>query len=87
MIESIKREMTIGKIQDHVEDCLLESFVTQDIKDALLDSVEMDIEGIGAENDSEINTLLDLIPEYEEEDPTVEAELESLTESLIESQI
>lgn len=87
MIESIKREMTIGKIQDQVEDCLLESFVTQDIKDALLDSVEMDIEGIGAENDSEINTLLDLIPEYEEEDPTVEAELESLTESLIESQI
>lgn len=85
MIDSIKREMSIGKIHDQVEECLLESVISQDIKDALLDSVEMDIEGVGAENDGEIATLIDLIPEYEEEDPTVEAELESVIESVHES--
>lgn len=85
MIDAIKREMSIGKIHDQVEECLLESVISQDIKDALLDSVEMDIEGVGAENDGEIATLIDLIPEYEEEDPTVEAELESIIESVTET--
>lgn len=85
MIDSIKREMSIGKIHDQVEECLLESVISQDIKDALLDSVEMDIEGVGAENDGEIATLIDLIPEYEEEDPTLEAELESVIESVTET--
>lgn len=85
MIDAIKREMSIGKIHDQVEECLLESVISQDIKDALLDSVELDIEGVGAENDGEIATLIDLIPEYEEEDPTVEAELESIIESVTET--
>lgn len=85
MIGAIKREMSIGKIHDQVEECLLESVISQDIKDALLDSVELDIEGVGAENDGEIATLIDLIPEYEEEDPTVEAELESIIESVTET--
>lgn len=85
MIDAIKREMSIGKIHDQVEECLLESVISQDIKDALLDSVELDIEGVGAENDGEIATLIDLIPEYEEEDPTVEAELESVIESVTET--
>lgn len=85
MIGAIKREMSIGKIHDQVEECLLESVISQDIKDALLDSVELDIEGVGAENDGEIATLIDLIPEYEEEDPTVEAELESVIESVTET--
>lgn len=85
MIDAIKREMSIGKIHDQVEECLLESVISQDIKDALLDSVEMDIEGVGAENDGEIATLIDLIPEYDDEDPTVEAELESVIESVHES--
>ena len=85
MIDAIKREMSIGKIHDQVEECLLESVISQDIKDALLDSVELDIEGVGAENDGEIATLIDLIPEYEEEDPTVEAELESVIESVHET--
>ena len=87
MIDFIKREMTLGKVYDQVDECLLESVTTQDVKDALLDSVEMDIDGVGAENDSELSDLLELIPEFEEEDPALEAELSTVIESVVETRI
>ena len=87
MIDFIKREMTLGKVYDHVDECLLESVISQDIKDALLDSVELDIDGVGAENDSELTNLLEIIPEFEEEDPSLEAELSTVIESVVETRI
>lgn len=87
MIDFIKREMTLGKVYDQVDECLLESVTSQDVKDALLDSVEMDIDGVGAENDSELTNLLELIPEFEEEDPSLEAELSTVIESVVETRI
>lgn len=87
MIDFIKREMTLGKVYDQVDECLLESVISQDVKDALLDSVEMDIDGVGAENDSELTNLLEIIPEFEEEDPTLEAELSTVIESVVETRI
>lgn len=87
MIDFIKREMTLGKVYDQVDECLLESVISQDVKDALLDSVEMDIDGVGAENDSELTNLLEIIPEFEEEDPSLEAELSTVIESVVETRI
>lgn len=87
MIDFIKREMTLGKVYDQVDECLLESVISQDVKDALLDSVEMDIDGVGAENDSELTNLLEIIPEFEEEDPSLEAELSTVIESVVETRL
>jgi hypothetical protein len=83
MLSNLKRQIK----QEKMSNVLLEAMTTgnQDIKDLFLDDVEVDI--IGAENDPQVKELARSIPEYDDSDEDVMAQIESVAESLMETEI
>lgn len=72
--------------QEEMSNALLESMTSatdSDVKDLFLDDISVAV--LGAENDPEIKNLAQSIPEYDDHDEDVAAQVESLVESLIET--
>lgn len=82
MLHSIKQEMTKGKMAEQELEMMLEANTgSDDIRDMMLDSIEMDV--VGAENDEEVEKLLDLLPDFDDTDQVAtDVEISSLVESL-----
>ena len=84
MLNNLKQEIK----RQEMDQFMLESMTTGgdgQIKDAFLDNVSFAI--LGAENDPEIKGLAATIPEYDDTDGELEAEIQTMTENLIETQI
>jgi hypothetical protein len=83
MLNNLKRQIK----QEEMSNVLLEAMTTgdQDIKDLFLDDVQLAV--LGAENDPEVKELVQSIPEYDDHDEDVIAQIESVAESLMETEI
>jgi len=81
MLEGLKKDIAREKNSTFVFEAMTESMSDDDIKDAFLDDEEVLV--LGAENDPEIAELADAIPEYDEDNQDIDAELENLQENFI----
>lgn len=79
-ISNLKHMIAMENAVDPLEEHLFEA-ANDTIRDTLLDSIEFSV--LGAENDNTLDSIISRIPEYNEEDPEIEKELDSLTESVI----
>lgn len=77
MLNDLKKTLQDENDSNFELESILES--TLDIKDVFLDDPETAL--IGAEDDPEIEALVDKVPEYSD-DPDVKEDIESLTESV-----
>jgi len=83
MLTNLKREIQ----RQEMSEFLLESMSVNadDLKGSLLD--DFAFAAIGAENDPDVKSLAEKIPEYDDQDDEIMNQVESLAESLFETQI
>ena len=75
MLDVLKEQLRV----DETTDLVMESSNDDNVRDMFLDDVDLAV--LGAENDPEINSLIDKIPPYKDNDKNVEKEIEAISES------
>lgn len=82
MLTFLKESINKEKEDEFLTSVLMENKIAKKI---FLDDLDSAV--IGAEQDPGIKTLVDTIPEYDDNDELIEAEINSMVESLIETNI
>lgn len=77
MLDALKEQMRV----DETTNLIMEASNDDDIRDMFLHDENMVV--LGAENDPEINSLIEKIPPYKDYDPEFAKEVESITESAL----
>lgn len=86
MLLNLKNEIRREEMNEVLTEALSSRTKSDEaIKDVFLDSFDVDI--IGAENDPKVKSLVDTVPEYDDHDAELEAKINTLTESLIETDL
>ncbi|NNV04722.1 hypothetical protein [Brevibacillus sp. MCWH] len=84
MLNNLKMKIKQQELSEFVMEAMTKS--TDDgVKSIFLDDVETSI--LGAENDPEVKSLVESIPEYEEHDPETDLGIETMVESLTETDL
>lgn len=84
MLQNLKRELNKTRDNDMILEAAAKGAVEDNFKDAILNDLNFIV--MGAEKDPEIRSLIESIPEYDEDDEDVQNEIDSLTESLLETE-
>lgn len=85
MFTKLKQDIQQQELGNIITEAMTRNTGSDVVKSVFLDGFQADV--LGAESDPQIRTLVDTIPEYQDQDSALEAEIHSLTENLIETDI
>ncbi len=80
MLNNLKQRIRKSQNSQFVTEAAIDQ-IDEDLKDLYLDDIEEQIEG--AEDDPEIEKLIDEIPEYDEDEINIDKDLENIEENFI----